>query len=610
MHSSEKGENGTEQHECLPDDALSEGSAESREVCVPIVIPSTREQPDVFFDPDRSSFHERFPLELALKRVLAGLVTLQILLSLSACRLTGRLPYYRETNDARPADAAPYEVRREGIDVHALVDLKSQRQGRVNTPIDFVFGVAKAWLPKDVAKKNRKKVERMMGRPLVREEVWDPVVTDPFPDVDVILALSGGGHRAANLSSAVMFELSRVPLKTSEGRSVTLLDTVDTVSSVSGGGFAAAFYIYHRSVFRENLDPKKAELHLHLIQVGMRENIQRRLLDALILPVKVSYWIRTFTRANRSNLYSNLLEYRIIRPQRIESWEAKIYPKWWRKSKLLAFLAPRMMDLIWIASPLTPDDQYLFGVKAHTFDDLYLQDPEDPDLLYPLRPEWLINATAYNEPVEENQFIFDEERFNRFQSDWLDYRISDAVATSAAFPVMLVPLALRDWKSGEPRWLFLFDGGVSDNQGMNGVRVVLERQAPGRRTIVIMVDASPSAGAIESKNANRPSGLAVSNRALERYMDSMREQTVDELEALEEKGNLRFFHMAVRPEEFGAPLSDEAEAAFETANAVPTALKISRDDQEALFEVGGLLVDRDREAMLDAIKAPATPPLP
>jgi hypothetical protein len=50
MHSSEEGEKGTKQHECLPDDALSEESAESLEVFVLIVIISTREPPDVFLD--------------------------------------------------------------------------------------------------------------------------------------------------------------------------------------------------------------------------------------------------------------------------------------------------------------------------------------------------------------------------------------------------------------------------------------------------------------------------------------------------------------------------------------------------------------------------------
>ena len=197
--------------------------------------------------------------------------------------------------------------------------------------LDYVVGVTKIWKPEDIANSNRAKIERAIGRPIVREEdKTHPIHADPFPDIDVILAISGGGHRAANIGSAVLFELSRIEVDAVNGRRVTLLDTVDTISSVSGGGFAAAFYVYHRSVYRGNTDPETAKFHEALIRVGMRENIQRRLIDALILPTKLSFWIRGFTHANRTNLYSNLLEYRFIRPQRIETLETALYPSWWR----------------------------------------------------------------------------------------------------------------------------------------------------------------------------------------------------------------------------------------------------------------------------------------
>lgn len=48
---SEESENGTKEHESLPDDALSEGPAESRGVCVVTRIISSWPEADVFFDP-------------------------------------------------------------------------------------------------------------------------------------------------------------------------------------------------------------------------------------------------------------------------------------------------------------------------------------------------------------------------------------------------------------------------------------------------------------------------------------------------------------------------------------------------------------------------------
>jgi len=80
-------------------------------------------------------------------------------------------------------------------------------------------------------------------------------------DVFVVLALSGGGTRAAALSTGVLGELASVTfhLNPKTGQPCTpgpqepdcemmprsLLDEVDVISSVSGGSFAAAYYALH-----------------------------------------------------------------------------------------------------------------------------------------------------------------------------------------------------------------------------------------------------------------------------------------------------------------------------------------------------------------------------
>jgi NTE family protein len=57
----------------------------------------------------------------------------------------------------------------------------------------------------------------------------------------VILALSGGGYRAAALSFAVMELMRDTPIRWM-GRDGTLLQELDFISAVSGGSLAAAFY--------------------------------------------------------------------------------------------------------------------------------------------------------------------------------------------------------------------------------------------------------------------------------------------------------------------------------------------------------------------------------
>ena len=55
-------------------------------------------------------------------------------------------------------------------------------------------------------------------------------------DIELMLAFSGGGTRAAALSYGVLKELRDTPVFT-EGDSIRLLDEVHTISSVSGGSF-------------------------------------------------------------------------------------------------------------------------------------------------------------------------------------------------------------------------------------------------------------------------------------------------------------------------------------------------------------------------------------
>lgn len=60
-------------------------------------------------------------------------------------------------------------------------------------------------------------------------------------EVSVLLAFSGGGHRAAALSYGVLKAIREVPVESRTG-TTRLLDHVDAISAVSGGTFTAAYY--------------------------------------------------------------------------------------------------------------------------------------------------------------------------------------------------------------------------------------------------------------------------------------------------------------------------------------------------------------------------------
>ncbi len=89
----------------------------------------------------------------------------------------------------------------------------------------------------------------------------------------VVLAFSGGGHRAAALSYGVLEELARTDIVW-EGQHKRLLDEVDFISAVSGGSFTAAYYaLFGDEIFRD------------YEKVFLKQNIQAQLMWRLFSPL-------------------------------------------------------------------------------------------------------------------------------------------------------------------------------------------------------------------------------------------------------------------------------------------------------------------------------------
>ncbi|HUJ11213.1 MAG TPA: patatin-like phospholipase family protein [Verrucomicrobiae bacterium] len=89
----------------------------------------------------------------------------------------------------------------------------------------------------------------------------------------VVLAFSGGGHRAAALSYGVLEELARTDIVW-EGQHKRLLDEVQVISAVSGGSFTAAYYaLFGDEIFRD------------YEKVFLRRNIQQALLWRMLSPL-------------------------------------------------------------------------------------------------------------------------------------------------------------------------------------------------------------------------------------------------------------------------------------------------------------------------------------
>jgi len=84
-------------------------------------------------------------------------------------------------------------------------------------------------------------------------------------DLLLMLAFSGGGTRAAALSYGVLEELARTPVG-AEGKQHRLLDEVDSISSVSGGSFTAAYYTLYGDRIFSDFEPLFLKKH---VQTGL-----------------------------------------------------------------------------------------------------------------------------------------------------------------------------------------------------------------------------------------------------------------------------------------------------------------------------------------------------
>jgi predicted acylesterase/phospholipase RssA len=91
----------------------------------------------------------------------------------------------------------------------------------------------------------------------------------------------------------------------------------------------------------------------------------------------------------------------------------------------------------------------------------------------PERPRLLINATDLQ---SGRTFIFCDESFDQLNSDLSKFPIAYAVAASAAVPVVMHQVTLRDYSTVFEQYRHLVDGGVSDNLGITSLVETYEAQ--------------------------------------------------------------------------------------------------------------------------------------
>jgi predicted acylesterase/phospholipase RssA len=327
-------------------------------------------------------------------------------------------------------------------------------------------------------------------------------------DVLVLLALSGGGSRAAYFSGAVMLRLQTV------FPDVDLLQEVDVISSVSGGSLPAAYYAVSRdrAVRLRAEPPPTVRQHARLrYDVATRELA----LDGRLAPAEAGLLRDAFTEPADRHQFDRLLAQQAAPSNRV--WDAPTVKD----------LTSRNYISRWIANWFWPDNIVLYwftaydrsDIMAQTFaDNLYDVRYSGRDLTFrdinPERPYLILNATNGTEKHDPDDsefgsvFTYTREDFqDRARSDIGAYFIARAVMASAAFPVVFNYVTLRDYRSRQKHYLHLFDGGTADNLGLTSLkRILLDARvnAPDRyrKIVVILVDAYVRAKGVDRDAAD------------------------------------------------------------------------------------------------------------
>jgi predicted acylesterase/phospholipase RssA len=267
--------------------------------------------------------------------------------------------------------------------------------------------------------------------------------------------------------------------------------------------------------------------------------------------------------------------------------------------------------------------------------------------LRPDRPRLLINATDLQ---SGRRFVFCNETFDEINSDLSKYPISHAVAASAAVPIVMHQVTLRDFSTTFKQYRHLIDGGVVDNLGVQSlvdtymahVKAAADAGRPDpypRGAVLIVLDArtefdaklsnkgdisfveSLSTGAALTSTAllNRVSSATLADLIVRNSADDTTAREIrDAIARLEKGGSLtmrakdgkpvRVLHLALSRVD---DLTDLPFRGFrEQVNSIATYFNIDPTEAYNLYQAAELLVRERFEGELAALREELDGPAP
>lgn len=427
-------------------------------------------------------------------------------------------------------------------------------------------------------------------------------------DVLVLLALSGGGSRAAYFSASVMLQLQDVY------EDIDILQEVDAISSVSGGSVAAAYYAISGDPRGDKNSPLimrariNGDFRLETLSPDLQKRVtydgKKKLLGVQPhLSVEDREQIKAaLERPEDFEVADRLYEFSQIDVRSKRAWHPETVKKLMRRNYtgrwIWNWFWPYNIVRYWFTAYDRSD------IMAQTFaDNMYDERHFTRDLrfqdIHPERPYIIINATnATGDPEKEPfayPFTFTYEDFRDIKSDINSYKIAWAVMGSAAFPSVFNYVTLRNFNYSSvegKQYVHVFDGGMCDNLGLETLERIIEdvdneckykSNCKYRNIIVILVDAYTRPRGIDPADYDprSPISYVVDFNfldAVDGLLASNREKEIEKFEKMEEqRGNeFIFWHISFQ--------KIQKHELKEEIDRIPTNFSISESDADRIDE--------------------------
>ena len=390
----------------------------------------------------------------------------------------------------------------------------------------------------------------------------------------VAVAISGGGSRAANFGMGVMLGLEEILYE--DGYS--LLDQIDYLSTVSGGGFAGGAYIAARYDHQRTRPTQAFSLRDHFERY-IRDDLQASYVKPLIAGnFNPKLW---FSFLDDGDVLEKAIDDRVLGHRR-------------RRSRRDEVRSIRLGDMF-----IHRDSSYA-GRKVYLPWHITNSSVIRTMTIFPFTPDILdcYKITGYSHRLQI---------LKAAELDYYKVPLAVGIKASGSFPVLISNSTLHSGYSDKRKYLHLMDGAMTDNIGYyTAIEVLKQEGAPKRVLFVVDADAAGSRYTFSKRRAAM-SGLGVYTRLASSGLEARRATMEKDIVELGSRYGIKpvvfSFNLLIRNNEVQMPrlirllkrdmddISDaDLQILYELLTSIGTKYTMKEDEQELLILAGQKIV--------------------